>query len=150
MTSSTDIIAKFEAAFEAFEMTDKRPTDLYVTQIYDAIAKIFYPIRYDRVGARHNLMGLINEDAAYATEYGESFPRTDRLGIYATDIDTTKDASLDSRKKEAVHKAKIADWEIYNVAESEANRFIVRIVADFWISPLSKGGPTFYAKRKIK
>ena len=95
-------------------------------------------------------MGLIDEDAAYATEYGESFPRPDRPGIYATDFDTTKDASLDSRKKEAFHKAKISDWEIYDVAESEANRFIVRVVADVWISPLLKGGPTFYAKRKTK
>ena len=81
--------------------------------------------------------GLINEDAEYATEYGESFPRPLRLDIYASDIDTTKDASIDSRKKEAVHKERIADWEIYDVAESEANRFIVRIIADVWISPLS-------------
>ena len=123
---------------------------MYVTQIYDAIAKIFYPIRYDSVGATHNLMGMINEDAAYATEYGKSFPCTELPGIYASDIDTTKDASLDSRKKEAVHKARIADWEIYDVAKSEANRFIVRVVADVWISPPSKGGPTFYAKRKTK
>ena len=36
------------------------------------------------------------------------------------------------------------------MAESEANRFIVRVVADVWISPLSKGGPTFYVKRKTK
>ena len=70
MTSSTDIIAKFEAAFEAFETTDECPTDLYVTQIYDAIAKIFYLVFYDSVGAKHNLTGLINKDAAYATEYG--------------------------------------------------------------------------------
>ena len=96
MTSSTDIIAEFKAVFEASKTTNEHPTDMYVTQIYDATAKIFYPIRYDRVGARHNLMGLIDEDAAYATEYGESFPRPDRPGIYATDIDTTKDASLDS------------------------------------------------------
>ena len=96
MTSSTDIISKFEAAFEAYETTVERPTDLYVAQIYDAIAKIFYLIRYDSVGVRHNLMGLIDEDAAYATEYGELFPRPDCPGIYATDIDTTKDASLDS------------------------------------------------------
>ena len=150
MTSLTNIIAKFEAAFEAFETNDEQPTDLYVTQIYDAIAKIFYPIRYDIVGARHNLMGLIDEDTAYTTEYGESFPRPDRPGIYATDIDTTKDASLDSRKKEAVHKANIADWEIYDVAESEANRFIDRLVADLRISPLSKGSPMFYGKRKTK
>ena len=110
MTSSTDIIGKSEAVFEAFETTDESPTDLYVKQIYDAIAKIFNPIRYGSVGANHNMMGLIDDDAAYATEYSESFPRSARLGISASKIDTTKDASLDSHKKEAVHKAKISYW----------------------------------------
>ena len=118
MTFLTNIIAKFEAAFEAFETTDEHLTDLYVSQIYDTTAKIFYPIRYDSVGAKHNLMGLINEDAEYATEYGESFPRPERPGIYASDIDTTKEASLDIRKKDAVHKARISDWEIYDVVEN--------------------------------
>ena len=80
-----------------------------MTQIYNAIANIFYPIRYDSVGATHNLMGLIDEDAAYATEYGELFPRPSRPGVYPRDIDTTKDASLDSQKKEAFHKARIYD-----------------------------------------
>ena len=61
-----------------------------------------------------------------------------------------KDASLVSQKKEAVHKAKIADWEKYDVAESEANCFIVCVVAYVWISPLSKGSSTFYEKRKTK
>ena len=36
------------------------------------------------------------------------------------------------------------------MAKSEANCFIVHVVADVWISPLSMGGPTFYAKRKTK
>ena len=58
--------------------------------------------------------------------------------------------SLDIRKKEAIHKATISYWEIYNVAESRANRFIVCIVADVWISPLLKWSLTFYAKRTIK
>ena len=70
-----------------------------MTQIYDAIANIFYPIHYNSVGARHNIMGLIDKDAAYATEYGELFPRPQRPGIYATDTDTTKDAFLDSRNR---------------------------------------------------
>ena len=82
MTSLTDSIAKFEAAFEAIETTNERPTDLYVTQIYDAIAKIFYPICYNSVGATHNLMGLVDKDATYTTEYGKLFPQTLRLGIY--------------------------------------------------------------------
>ena len=70
-----------------------------MTQIYDAIAKIFYPILYDSVGATHNLIRLIGEDVAYATDYGESFPRPERPGIYASYIDTTKDASFGSLKK---------------------------------------------------
>ena len=45
MTSSTDIIAKFEALFEAYETTDDRLTDLCVTQIYVAVVKIFHFIR---------------------------------------------------------------------------------------------------------
>ena len=130
MTSSTDIIAKFEATFEAFEPIDERLTDLYMAKIYDAIAKIFYPIRYDSVGSRHNLMGLVDNNTVYDTKYGESFPQPVRQGIYTSDIDTTKDGSLDSRKKEAVHKARIAYREIYGVAESEANCLIVRVVAD--------------------
>ena len=36
------------------------------------------------------------------------------------------------------------------MAKSEANRFIVRIVADVWISPLSNGSPTFDTKRMTK
>ena len=67
MIFSTDIIAKSEGAFEVFEMTNDCPKSLYVTKIYDAIANIFYLIRYDSVGAKHNLMGLIDDDAAYAT-----------------------------------------------------------------------------------
>ena len=130
MTSSTDIIAKFEAAFEAFETTDDRPTNLYVTQIYDDIDKIFCPNHFDSVGATQNLMGLIDKDAAYASEYGELFPQPECTGIYATDIDTTKDAYLESRKKEAGHKTRIFDWELYNVAKSAANHFIVRVVVD--------------------
>ena len=69
MKSSTDTIPKSEASFEAFETTDDRPTDFYVTQIYDAVVKIFHLIFYNSVGARHNLMGMIDEDAAYTTEY---------------------------------------------------------------------------------
>ena len=85
MTSSTDIIAKSEASFEAFERTDGRTNDLYVTQTYDAIVKIFHFIRYDSVGARRNLMGLINEDTAYTTEYGESSPgRSARVSTLET------------------------------------------------------------------
>ena len=63
------------------------------------MAKIFYPILYDSFGAKHNLMGLVDKDNAYANKYSKSFPRPERPGVYNSDIDTTKDASLDIRKK---------------------------------------------------
>ena len=110
MTSLTNIIAKFKAAFETFKTTNERPTNFYVTQIYDAIAKICYSIRYNSVGARHNLMGLIENKATYTTKYGKLSPWPVRLGNYASDINTTEDASLDSRKKEALHKAIVDNW----------------------------------------
>ena len=68
MTSSTNIIAKSEAAFEVFETIEGRRTDFYVTKIYDTIAKHVYPIRYDSVGSKHNLMGMIDVDATYTTK----------------------------------------------------------------------------------
>ena len=93
---------------------------------------------------------MIDNNSVYYFEYGRLFSRPALPGIYASDINTTKDASLDSRKKEAAHKGTITNWEIYDVTESEANRFIVHVVADVWISPLSKGSLTFYAKRITK
>ena len=36
------------------------------------------------------------------------------------------------------------------MTKSKAYCFIVRVVANVWISPLSKGSPNFYAKRKTK
>ena len=83
MTFLTDIIVKFEASFQALETTDKRLTNFYVTQIYDTIAEIFYPIYYDSVRTKHNLMEFIDKDATYTTEYGDSFPRPRRPGFYA-------------------------------------------------------------------
>ena len=42
------------------------------------------------------------------------------------------------RKAEAIWKAKISDWGLYNVAENEASRFIVDAVDDVWLAELMK------------
>ena len=95
-------------------------------------------------------MGLVNKDAAYATEYGELFPQPFLPGIYASDIDTTKYASLANRKKEAVHKANIADWEIYDVGKSEAYRLSPTSLRMSGSLHFRRGGPALYVKRKTK
>ena len=86
MTSSNNIIAKFEAAFEAFKTTDERPTN-FTLHKFMTPSPSFYPILYDSVGDKHNMMGMIDKDAAYATKYGESFPRPVIPGIYASGIE---------------------------------------------------------------
>ena len=42
------------------------------------------------------------------------------------------------RKAEAVHKARIQDWDLYDTAEEESCRFIIDSVDDMWIAELKK------------
>ena len=51
------------------------------------------------------------------------------------------------RKAEAVHKAKIQDWDLYDTAEEEFCRFIIDSVGDVWIAELKKK-TTKYAEVK--
>ena len=136
MTSLTDIIKKSEAAFKAFETTNKHPTNLYITQIYDAITKIFTPYITTVLVPSTTWWGWSTMTPHMLPSMTSCSPIR-RRGIYASEIDTTKYASLEIRKKESFQKATIANWEIYNVDKSEANGFIARVVADVWICPLS-------------
>ena len=42
------------------------------------------------------------------------------------------------RKAEAIWKAKISDWGLYDVAENEAAQFTVDAVDDVWLAELKK------------
>ena len=55
--------------------------------------------------------------------------------------------TIAARKAEAVHKAKIQDWDLYDMAEEKSCRFIIDSVHDKWIAELKKK-TTKYAEVK--
>ena len=145
MTTVDDIRARFDAARDTFEIEEGQPNEAYVTKIEETIGGILFGIRYDAETARHNLIGLVMPEAEYAERFAGPFVRPARPKAYDDGIDVKLEITLATRKAEAVWKAKIADWELYDVAESEANRFIVDAVDDVWLAELKKK-TTIYAE----
>ena len=79
--------------------------DAYVQLVFDTIANILYSLTYDTVEGVHNLMGIIQDAAAYATKYTVAFVHPTRPKASDDAIDTNEAVSLASRKAEAIHRA---------------------------------------------
>ena len=146
MTSHTDVVAAFSAALVDFPVNHDRPDNVYVQLVFDTIANILYFLTYDTVEGVHNLISIIQDTAAYTTKYTVAFVRPTRPKAFDDAIDTNKAVLLASRKAEAIHRAKLADWETYHAATTESNKFWVAVIGRTWISSLSKGGPIHFAE----
>ena len=77
---------------------------------------------------KHNLIGLIMDDADYVLKYSESFPRTSRPTIYGKLKDTL--VGLPCGRGEATHNTLLDDWGIYDTDERETGLFIFWVVDD--------------------
>ena len=146
MTLHTDVVAAFAAALVDFPVNHDRPDDAYVQLVVDTILTILYSLNYDTVAGVHNLMGLIQDQAAYFTKYAAAFVHPTQPKAFDDSIDTTAAVSLASRKAETIHKAKLADWATYHAATTESNKFCVAVFGRTWISSLSKGSPIYFAE----
>ena len=62
-------------------------------------------------------------------KFGRSFRRPTRPGVYDKKLKGDK-VTVEIRKAEAVWKAEIDDWELFDTAEREACRFIIDSVED--------------------
>ena len=69
MTLHTDVVAAFAAALVDFPVNHDRPNDAYVQLVVDTISTILYSLNYDTVADVHDLMGIIQDQAAYFTKY---------------------------------------------------------------------------------
>ena len=66
-----------------------------------------------------------------------SFRRPTRPGVYDDALAGDK-VTIAIWKTEAMHKAKIQDWDLYDTAEEESCRFIIDTVDNVWIAELKK------------
>ena len=91
-------------------------------------------------------MGLILDDAAYASSFGngDTFPEPARLAIYDDSIADNATA-VTRAKAEAKHRAKRADKGLYDAAKRETRQLLIAKVEDTWIREL-KNETTFYTK----
>ena len=130
-----DILAKFAYSLDHFEPIDGQLSNSDLTRILEAVAPLLLRILYEKLGAIHNLIGLIRTEAAYVAHYGAEFPETARVGAYDPSINND-DTSIVRAHTEAAHKAKRTDCVTYDTAQRETTQFVLAVVADTWFREL--------------
>ena len=75
MAISNDLHTLFEAQREAFEIVDGQPIYADLHRIVEELAKILYPIQFDKEEGKHNFIGLITDKDDYIDRFGVPFPR---------------------------------------------------------------------------
>ena len=77
-----DIVEKFAHSLDNFEPINGQLSDTHLTRLREAVSPILLQIPYDKMGAVHNLIGLIQPEAAYIARYSEAFPDLTIFGAY--------------------------------------------------------------------
>ena len=62
-----EIVAKLAHSLEQFKPISRKLSDSNLTRIREVVASLLLQILYDKMGAVHNLIGLIQTEAAYIT-----------------------------------------------------------------------------------
>ncbi len=144
------ITALFAEAANAFTPIQGNPTDDDLTAIREILTPLLFDIPYDETGPTpgrpnvHNLIGLIEPDAAYIAEWNEAFPRPARPAPYDPTI--AADATAVTRNRmEAKHSVKLADYATYETTERALSKFIRDIIDEIWYKDL-RHARTFYNK----
>ena len=108
MAISDDLHMIFEARHEAFEIVDGQPTDADLNCIVEELAKLLYPIQFDKGGRKYNLVGLIMDKANYTKRFSAPFPCPNQLAIY-DELIAYGATGVICAKAESIHRACIAD-----------------------------------------
>ena len=139
-----DITTLFAEASELFAGILGQPTEANLHELREVIYPILLDIPFDSAKGKQNLVGIIDNPAEYAAEYGQVFERLERKGAYDPAIPA--DATNQVRAKgEAMWKAAGADEKAYSAAERCVRTFILSKVEDTWVREL-RHARTFYSK----
>ena len=121
MASHTDVVTAFVVALADVPVDHNRPDNAYVQNAFNTIATILYSLEYNTVNGVHNLMGIIEDAAAYTKKYGKAFPIPKRPNAFDDIINTKEAVSLTSRKAETIYRAALKDWITYRASTTESN-----------------------------
>ena len=115
MAIANDLHTLLEARREAFKIVDGQPTDADLHRIVEDMAKLLYPIHFEKEGGKHNLIGLIMDKYKYTKRFGAPFPRPKRLAIYG-ELIADGATGVICAKSESIHSAQITDWDAFEAA----------------------------------
>ena len=118
MAVSNDLHTLFEARREVFEIVDGHPTDADLYRIIEVLAKLLYPIQFDKEGGKHNLIGLIMDKPDYTKRFGSPLPCPKRRSVHNKLI-ANGTTHVICAKSEAIHHACITNWDSFEAAERE-------------------------------
>ena len=141
-----DVSALFVTARETFGgMIEGPPSLIDLRRIHETLFPLLLDIPYDEEKGVHSLVGIILPAAEYQKDYnGKLFTRPSKPAAYDESIDD-KATNKVVRQKEAIWKAKIADYQLYAVAKREARHFLLDVVEDTWVRELRELR-TYYTK----
>jgi len=147
MTDSAAAITLLLAkATEEFSPIIGQPTDDDIFKIREALMPILHNIEYANFvpagGNAHNLVGLIQETAAYMADWHAAFPRPACPAPYDTNIDDNA-TSVVKNRMEAAHRTLINDYNAYVAAKKGISNFIQTVVDEVWYKDL-RHALTFY------
>jgi hypothetical protein len=117
--------------------------------IRDLLYPLLLDIPYDEHGAhpRHNLIGIIEPTATYATTWGAAFPMPLRPPAYPVVAD---DAAAGIRKRrEAEHAILVRDHASFEAAERATAKFLRDAVDEIWYRDL-RDARSFYTNVTAK
>ena len=130
-----EILAKFITVLDNFKPITEQPSDKDLTRLREAVEPLFLLIPYDKMGGKHNLIGLIRLKLTYVARYGEAFPEPNMVGAYDLDIDDNATAVIRAWQ-EAAQKARRADRATFGTARLETTQFVIAIITDTWVQEL--------------
>ncbi len=139
-----DILANFSEAQNQFAPIDRQPTDDDLVRLEETLYPLLLAIPYDSEHGKHNLSGTILDDKTYKTTYGTPFPVPTKPGAYDTSIPDDAKSVIRARA-EAIHKARIQDYLIYDAALRATHKFILGVIDDTYVRTLNHA-TTYYTK----
>ena len=111
MTTPDEITALFALASESFTCISGQPSDDDLNEILLVVRPLLHNIEYDMDGP-DNLVGLVDNDTAYTTTWGQAWANPARPAAYDTNI--AEDATrVVQNRMEAAHRVLIKDHAIY-------------------------------------
>ena len=125
----------FSARFDVFDPILGQPTEAELTRLHEDITTILLLLLCDAKKGIQKLRGLVMDEDGYKVCYCSKFPTSTKPDVYNRNIPNNATDVVRS-KVEAVHTAKIADYQIFAAAKHETLYFILAFVEDTWVHKL--------------